>query len=77
MDFLRNLFSHTLGLGSAEKVLDDLTLEGVARYMQSGKCESPQGAARVSGAPGECVLRASKSYRRVLGFCWALSDQGP
>ncbi|XP_067101903.1 NAD-dependent protein deacetylase sirtuin-2 [Osmerus mordax] len=40
MDFLRNLFSHTLGLGSAEKVLDDLTLEGVARYMQSGKCKN-------------------------------------
>lgn len=39
VDFLRNLFSSTLGLGSAEKVLDDLTLEGVAQYIKSGKCE--------------------------------------
>uniref|UniRef100_A0A672J1V7 Uncharacterized protein n=1 Tax=Salarias fasciatus TaxID=181472 RepID=A0A672J1V7_SALFA len=35
VDFLRNLFSSTLGLGSAEKVLDELTLEGVARYIKS------------------------------------------
>uniref|UniRef100_A0A672GTE3 NAD-dependent protein deacetylase sirtuin-2 n=1 Tax=Salarias fasciatus TaxID=181472 RepID=A0A672GTE3_SALFA len=40
MDFLRNLFSSTLGLGSAEKVLDELTLEGVARYIKSGKCKN-------------------------------------
>lgn len=40
VDFLRNLFSSTLGLGSPDKVLDELTLEGVARYMKSGKCES-------------------------------------
>ncbi|XP_056139119.1 NAD-dependent protein deacetylase sirtuin-2 [Lampris incognitus] len=40
MDFLRNLFSSTLGLGSAEKVLDELTLEGIARYIQSGKCKN-------------------------------------
>ncbi|KAK5928972.1 hypothetical protein CgunFtcFv8_010246 [Champsocephalus gunnari] len=40
MDFLRNLFSSTLGLGSPEKVLDDLTLEGVARYIKSGKCKN-------------------------------------
>lgn len=39
VDFLRNLFSSTLGLGSAEKVLDELTLEGVAQYIKSGKCE--------------------------------------
>uniref|UniRef100_A0A8C5AC01 NAD-dependent protein deacetylase sirtuin-2 n=1 Tax=Gadus morhua TaxID=8049 RepID=A0A8C5AC01_GADMO len=37
MDFLRNLFSSTLGLGSVEKVLDELNLEGLARYIQSGK----------------------------------------
>ncbi|PNI94941.1 SIRT2 isoform 16 [Pan troglodytes] len=36
MDFLRNLFSQTLSLGSQkERLLDELTLEGVARYMQS------------------------------------------
>lgn len=40
MDFLRNLFSSALGLGSAEKVLDELTLEGVARYILSGKCKN-------------------------------------
>ncbi|XP_034023750.1 NAD-dependent protein deacetylase sirtuin-2 isoform X2 [Thalassophryne amazonica] len=40
MDFLRHLFSSTLGLGSAEKVLDELTLEGVARYILSGKCKN-------------------------------------
>uniref|UniRef100_A0A3Q0R0D9 NAD-dependent protein deacetylase n=1 Tax=Amphilophus citrinellus TaxID=61819 RepID=A0A3Q0R0D9_AMPCI len=30
----------TLGLGSAEKVLDELTLDGVARYINSGKCKN-------------------------------------
>lgn len=40
VDFLRNLFSNSLGLGSAEKVLDELTLEGVARYINSSKCEN-------------------------------------
>uniref|UniRef100_A0A1A8E613 NAD-dependent protein deacetylase n=1 Tax=Nothobranchius kadleci TaxID=1051664 RepID=A0A1A8E613_NOTKA len=40
MDFLRSLFSSTLGLGSAEKVLDELTLAGVARYINSGKCKN-------------------------------------
>ncbi|KAJ3591350.1 hypothetical protein NHX12_009295 [Muraenolepis orangiensis] len=40
LDFLRNLFSSTLGLSSAEKVLDELTLEGVARYIQSGTCKA-------------------------------------
>ncbi|XP_037533991.1 NAD-dependent protein deacetylase sirtuin-2 [Nematolebias whitei] len=40
MDFLHNLFSNTLGLSSAEKVLDALTLEGVARYITSGKCKN-------------------------------------
>lgn len=39
MDFLRNLFSQTLGLGSQkERLLDELSLEGVARYMQSERC---------------------------------------
>ncbi|KAM8902578.1 NAD-dependent protein deacetylase sirtuin-2 isoform 2-T2 [Spinachia spinachia] len=40
MDFLRNLFSSSLGLGSADKVLDELTLEGVAEYIKSGRCEN-------------------------------------
>ncbi|XP_031139555.1 NAD-dependent protein deacetylase sirtuin-2 [Sander lucioperca] len=40
MDFLRNLFSSTLGLGSADKVLDELTLDAVARYIKSGKCKN-------------------------------------
>ncbi|KAL0972792.1 hypothetical protein UPYG_G00194820 [Umbra pygmaea] len=39
MDFLRNLFSKTLGI-SGEKVLDELTLEGVASYIKSGKCKN-------------------------------------
>ncbi|VTJ56221.1 Hypothetical predicted protein, partial [Marmota monax] len=38
-DFLRNFFSQTLGLGTQkERLLDELTLEGVARYMQSERC---------------------------------------
>ncbi|KAM4698869.1 NAD-dependent protein deacetylase sirtuin-2 [Discoglossus pictus] len=40
MDFLRNLFSRTLGIGTPEKVLDELTLEGVGRFIQSDKCEN-------------------------------------
>uniref|UniRef100_A0A8C6PEK0 NAD-dependent protein deacetylase n=1 Tax=Nothobranchius furzeri TaxID=105023 RepID=A0A8C6PEK0_NOTFU len=40
VDFLRSLFSSTLGLGSAEKVLDELTLAGVARYINGGKCKN-------------------------------------
>uniref|UniRef100_A0A3Q3K926 NAD-dependent protein deacetylase n=1 Tax=Monopterus albus TaxID=43700 RepID=A0A3Q3K926_MONAL len=40
VDFLRNLFSSALGLGSAEKVLDELSLDGVARYIKSGKCRN-------------------------------------
>lgn len=39
VDFLRSLFSRTLGLSPGEKVLDELTLDGVARYILSGKCE--------------------------------------
>lgn len=39
VDFLRNLFSQTLGLGSQkERLLDELSLEGVTRYMQSERC---------------------------------------
>nr|KAF6290048.1 sirtuin 2 [Pipistrellus kuhlii] len=39
MDFLRNLFSQTLGLGTQkERLLDNLTLEGVAHYMLSERC---------------------------------------
>uniref|UniRef100_A0AAX7T031 NAD-dependent protein deacetylase sirtuin-2 n=1 Tax=Astatotilapia calliptera TaxID=8154 RepID=A0AAX7T031_ASTCA len=40
VDFMRNLFSSALGLSSAEKVLDELTLDGVARYINSGKCKN-------------------------------------
>ncbi|EMP27833.1 NAD-dependent deacetylase sirtuin-2 [Chelonia mydas] len=42
VDFLRNLLSRTLGLGSEkpEKVLDELTLDGVSRFMQSEKCRN-------------------------------------
>lgn len=42
MDFLRNLFSSALGLGSGsgEKILDELTLDGVAKYILSGKCKN-------------------------------------
>ncbi|XP_061453629.1 NAD-dependent protein deacetylase sirtuin-2 [Rhineura floridana] len=41
MDFLRNLLSRTLGLGSEkpEKVLDELTLEGVSKFMLTEKCK--------------------------------------
>ncbi|XP_027900787.1 NAD-dependent protein deacetylase sirtuin-2 isoform X1 [Xiphophorus couchianus] len=40
MDVLRGLFSNVLGLGSSEKVLDELSLESVARYINSGKCKN-------------------------------------
>lgn len=40
MDFLRSLFSRTLGLSPGEKVLDELSLAGVARCIQSGKCKN-------------------------------------
>nr|AAH67165.1 Sirtuin 2 (silent mating type information regulation 2, homolog) 2 (S. cerevisiae) [Danio rerio] len=40
MDFLRSLFSRTLGLSPGDKVLDELTLDSVARYILSGKCKN-------------------------------------
>ncbi|OCT91650.1 hypothetical protein XELAEV_18014709mg [Xenopus laevis] len=40
MDFLRNLFSRTLGIGTPEKVLDELSLESVSRFMLSEKCKN-------------------------------------
>ncbi|KAM4795556.1 NAD-dependent protein deacetylase sirtuin-2 isoform 1-T1 [Rhinophrynus dorsalis] len=40
MDLLRSLFSRTLGLGTPEKVLDDLSLEGVSRFMLSERCKN-------------------------------------
>ncbi|KAM8853567.1 NAD-dependent protein deacetylase sirtuin-2 [Synchiropus picturatus] len=40
MDLLRSLFSSTLNFSAGEKVLDELTLEGVARYIKSGKCKN-------------------------------------
>ncbi|XP_067412819.1 NAD-dependent protein deacetylase sirtuin-2 isoform X2 [Emydura macquarii macquarii] len=42
MDFLRSLLSRTLGFGSEkpEKVLDELTLDGLSRFMQSEKCKN-------------------------------------
>lgn len=39
VDFLRSLFSRTLGLSPGEKVLDELSLDGVAHYILSGKCK--------------------------------------
>ncbi len=39
VDFLRSLFSPTLGLSPGEKVLDELTLDGLARFILSGKCK--------------------------------------
>ena len=53
VDFLRNFFSQTLGLGSQkERLLDSLTLEGVARYMLSERCKSsPRCAVPPSSAP--------------------------
>uniref|UniRef100_A0ACB8FT37 NAD-dependent protein deacetylase sirtuin-2 n=1 Tax=Sphaerodactylus townsendi TaxID=933632 RepID=A0ACB8FT37_9SAUR len=51
MEFLRNLFCQTLGLGSEkpEKVLDELTLDGVSRFLLSEKCKK-----------GVCMLQASQ-----------------
>ncbi|XP_041426481.1 sirtuin 2 S homeolog isoform X3 [Xenopus laevis] len=40
MDFLRNLFSRTLGIGTPEKVLDELSLESVSKFMLSEKCKN-------------------------------------
>ncbi|MGH0164236.1 UNVERIFIED_CONTAM: hypothetical protein FKN15_057251 [Acipenser sinensis] len=48
VDFLRSLFARMQGLGSGpvEQVLDELSLEGMARYMQSGDCEYRTGPGR-------------------------------
>lgn len=45
VELLRSLLSRTLGLGGEkpEKVLDELTLEGVSRFLQSEKCMGGQG----------------------------------
>uniref|UniRef100_A0A8C2G5U9 NAD-dependent protein deacetylase n=1 Tax=Cyprinus carpio TaxID=7962 RepID=A0A8C2G5U9_CYPCA len=54
MDFLRSLFSRTLGLSPGEKVLDELTLDGVARYILSGKniiCMVGAGISTSAGIP--------------------------
>uniref|UniRef100_A0A8C5LQL8 NAD-dependent protein deacetylase sirtuin-2 n=1 Tax=Leptobrachium leishanense TaxID=445787 RepID=A0A8C5LQL8_9ANUR len=40
VDFLRNLFSRTLGIGAPEKVLDELSLDGVSKFMLSEKCKN-------------------------------------
>ncbi|XP_026543895.1 NAD-dependent protein deacetylase sirtuin-2 isoform X1 [Notechis scutatus] len=42
MEFLRNLFSRTLGFGSEkpEKVLEELTLEGVTNFILTEKCKN-------------------------------------
>ncbi|XP_030074943.1 NAD-dependent protein deacetylase sirtuin-2 isoform X2 [Microcaecilia unicolor] len=42
MEYMRNLLARTLGLGSdkPEKILDALTLEGVAKFMLSDKCKN-------------------------------------
>ncbi|XP_030331013.1 NAD-dependent protein deacetylase sirtuin-2 [Strigops habroptila] len=42
MELLRNLLSRTLGLGGEkpEKVLEELTLEGVSRFLQSERCKN-------------------------------------
>ncbi|XP_063306728.1 NAD-dependent protein deacetylase sirtuin-2 [Pelobates fuscus] len=40
MDFLRTLFSRTLGISTPEKVLDELSLEGVSKFMLSEKCKN-------------------------------------
>ncbi|XP_055556086.1 LOW QUALITY PROTEIN: NAD-dependent protein deacetylase sirtuin-2 [Falco cherrug] len=42
MELLRNLLSRTLGLGGEkpEKVLEELTLEGVSRFLQSDRCKN-------------------------------------
>nr|XP_033811473.1 NAD-dependent protein deacetylase sirtuin-2 isoform X2 [Geotrypetes seraphini]XP_033811474.1 NAD-dependent protein deacetylase sirtuin-2 isoform X2 [Geotrypetes seraphini] len=42
VEYMRNLLARTLGLGSEkpEKVLEELTLEGVAKFVQSDKCKN-------------------------------------
>uniref|UniRef100_A0A8C2SQZ5 Uncharacterized protein n=1 Tax=Coturnix japonica TaxID=93934 RepID=A0A8C2SQZ5_COTJA len=40
VELLRNLLARTLGLGTEkpERLVDELSLAGIARYMQSEKC---------------------------------------
>lgn len=40
VELLRNLLARTLGLGTEppERVLDELSLAGIARFMQSERC---------------------------------------
>lgn len=61
MDFLRNFFSQTLGLGTQkERLLDDLTLEGVARFMLSERCKSSlHWATFLLLAPSDCSAPAT------------------
>ncbi|XP_039616524.1 NAD-dependent protein deacetylase sirtuin-2 [Polypterus senegalus] len=42
MDFLKNFFSRTLGLGgeSQQKSLEELSLNGVVKYIQSERCKN-------------------------------------
>lgn len=72
VDFLRNLFSSALGLGSAEKVLDELTLDGVARYINSGKCESLPASTLPLHRSGSIYLLRACFHNAVI-IDWAAS----
>ncbi|XP_035580794.1 NAD-dependent protein deacetylase sirtuin-2 [Zalophus californianus] len=64
MDFLRNFFSQTLGLGTQkERLLDDLTLEGVTRYMQSERWAQAKGQRWAPIGPGWDTLLPQTNHR--------------
>ncbi|XP_073741222.1 NAD-dependent protein deacetylase sirtuin-2 isoform X4 [Callorhinus ursinus] len=64
MDFLRNFFSQTLGLGTQkERLLDDLTLEGVTRYMQSERWVQAKGQRWAPIGPGWVTLLPQTNHR--------------
>ncbi|KAL7980755.1 hypothetical protein Chor_001909 [Crotalus horridus] len=83
MEFLRNLFSRTLGFGSEkpEKVLEELTLEGVTNFILTEKCKAIGTAVDKGYLPRaiqRCLVRllAEGFEPQPLKF-WGLSPQLP
>lgn len=69
VDFLRHFFSQTLGLGTQkERLLDELTLEGVTRYMQSERCKT-----RACFAPDLLLPRPLEPFA-IHTFCWQVTQ---
>ncbi|XP_054039658.1 NAD-dependent protein deacetylase sirtuin-2 [Rissa tridactyla] len=68
MELLRSLLSRTLGLGGEkpEKVLDELTLEGVSRFLRSERCTGGGGGGGVTGPPAAARSSAMPLASAIL-----------